>query len=102
STPSRGLWSWVPAFAGMTIRPRIMVLKAIFTLVTVALALAAPASAQEWPTRPVTMVVPFPPGGGVDTGGRIMASKLSELLGQQVIIENVPGAGGMLGAARVA
>src|SRR5207302_9574457 len=72
-------------------------------IVALALALiAAPASAQDWSARPVTMVVPFPPGGGVDTGGRIMASKLSELLGQQVIVENVPRAGGMLGAARVA
>ena len=65
--------------------------------------LAATAHAQDWPTRPVTMVVPFTPGGGVDTGGRIMAPRLSELLGQQVIVENVSaGAGGMVGAARVA
>jgi tripartite-type tricarboxylate transporter receptor subunit TctC len=66
-------------------------------------AAAAPAAAQEWPTRPVTMVVPFAAGGGVDTGARIVAPRLSELLAQQVIIENVSaGAGGMIGAARVA
>ncbi len=60
------------------------------------------AAAQSWPTRPVTMVVPFAPGGSVDVMGRILAARLSEILGQQVVIENVPGAGGMLGSARVA
>jgi tripartite-type tricarboxylate transporter receptor subunit TctC len=60
------------------------------------------APAQDWPTRPVTLVVPFAAGGPVDTIGRIMAARLGELLGQQVIIENVGGAGGMTGAARVA
>ncbi len=58
--------------------------------------------AQEWPTRPITMVVPFPAGGPIDFIGRLMAQKLSESLGQQVIIENIGGAGGMNGAARVA
>src|SRR5499425_130841 len=60
------------------------------------------AQSQEWPTRPVTMVVPFSAGGPADTVGRILASSLSELLGQQVIIENVGGSGGMTGSARVA
>jgi tripartite-type tricarboxylate transporter receptor subunit TctC len=67
-----------------------------------ALMLSAAADAQEWPSRPVTLVVPYAAGGPVDTIGRIMAARLSELLGQQVIIENVGGAGGMTGAARVA
>ena len=58
-------------------------------------------AAQNWPTRPVTMVVPFAPGGGTDVLGRIIGRRLSEVLGQQVIIENVGGAGGMLGSARV-
>ena len=62
---------------------------------------ALPAAAQDWPTRPVTMVVPFPPGGGTDVLGRIVGRRLSEVLGQQVIIENVGGAGGMIGSARV-
>jgi tripartite-type tricarboxylate transporter receptor subunit TctC len=66
------------------------------------LAVSGMAVAQDWPTRPVTLVVPFAAGGPVDTVGRIMAARLSELLGQQVIIENVGGAGGMTGAARVA
>src|SRR3954466_4737537 len=58
--------------------------------------------AQDWPTRPVTMIVPYAAGGPVDTVGRIMAQGLSEVLGQQVIVENVGGAGGMTGATRVA
>ena len=63
---------------------------------------ASPAAAQNWPTRPVTMVVPFAAGGGTDVLGRIVGRRLSEILGQQVIIENVGGAGGMMGSARVA
>src|SRR5438477_2014002 len=61
------------------------------------------ASAQSnWPNRPLTMVVGFAPGGGTDVLGRIIGRKLSEVLGQQVVIENVGGAGGMVGSARVA
>ncbi len=60
------------------------------------------ASAQDWPTRPITLVVPFPAGGPIDFIGRLMAQRLSDKLGQQVIVENVGGAGGMNGAARVA
>src|SRR3954447_25145460 len=78
------------------------------TLFVAALAslLAAPAGAQtsasSWPTRPVTMVVPFPAGGPVDLVARLFAQRLSEQFGQQIIPENVGGAGGMSGAARVA
>ncbi len=61
-----------------------------------------PARAQEWPTRPVTMVIPFAAGSASDTVGRILGARLSELLGHQVIVENVGGAGGMTGVARVA
>src|SRR5215470_12138384 len=60
------------------------------------------ARAQAYPSRPITMIVPFAAGGPLDTGGRIVAPILSERLGQQVIVENVVGAGGMTGAARVA
>ena len=60
------------------------------------------ANADEWPTRPVTMVVPYAAGGPVDTVGRILAARLGEVLGQQVIVENVGGAGGMTGSSRVA
>ena len=60
------------------------------------------AVAQDWPLRPVTMVVSFAAGGGADVMGRILAQRLSELMGQQVIVENVGGAGGMTGTYRVA
>jgi tripartite-type tricarboxylate transporter receptor subunit TctC len=60
-----------------------------------------PAYAQNWPTRPVTMVVPFAPGGGTDVLGRIVARRLSETLGQQVVVENIGGAGGMIGSEHV-
>src|SRR5262245_57886079 len=60
------------------------------------------ATAQDWPTRAVTMVVPYAAGGPVDTLARILAARLSEILGQQVVVENMPGAGGMTGSSRVA
>ena len=60
------------------------------------------ASAQDWPMRAVTMVVPYAAGGPIDTLARILAARLSEILGQQVVIENIPGAGGMTGSSRVA
>src|ERR1700735_5196424 len=58
--------------------------------------------AQNWPTRPVNMVAPCAAGSASDTVGRILAARLSEVLGQQVVIENIGGAGGMTGTARVA
>src|SRR2546423_7307599 len=76
-----------------------MVLRAIFATAFLALEAFEGAHAQTWPTRPVTMVVPYAAGGPVDTMGRIMAARLSELLRQQVIIENVGGAGGKTRAA---
>jgi tripartite-type tricarboxylate transporter receptor subunit TctC len=81
----------------MTSRLSLVLAVAVFA----ASAAINPAEAQDWPTRPVTMVVPFPPGGGTDVLGRIVGQRLSETLGQQVIIENVGGAGGMIGSARV-
>jgi len=60
------------------------------------------ATAQDWPTRAVTIVVPYAAGGPVDTLARILAARLSEILGQQVVVENMPGAGGMTGSSRVA
>ena len=60
------------------------------------------ASAQEYPAHAVTLVVPYPAGGGVDTVGRVIAAKLSAQLGQQVIVENRPGAGSVIGARTVA
>jgi len=60
------------------------------------------AGAEDWPSRSVTMVVPFAAGGPTDVLGRVMAQRLSEILGQQIVVENVGGAGGMTGAQRVA
>ena len=66
------------------------------------LAVAAHAQTGAFPTRPVTMVVPFPPGGGTDTGARILAQKLSGKWGQPVVVENKGGAAGQIGADLVA
>jgi tripartite-type tricarboxylate transporter receptor subunit TctC len=60
------------------------------------------AQAEDYPSRAITMVVPFAPGGVYDTLGRVYAAAMGKILGQQVIVENVPGAGGMTGATRVA
>jgi tripartite-type tricarboxylate transporter receptor subunit TctC len=63
---------------------------------------AAAATAQEWPTKSVKVIVPFPPGGGTDTVARPLAAKLSQMLGQQFVIDNRGGAGGTIGAALAA
>jgi tripartite-type tricarboxylate transporter receptor subunit TctC len=66
------------------------------------LGFAASAAAQNYPTRPVTMIIPFAAGGPTDVLGRIVGQRMSELLGHQLVIENVGGAGGMTGSKRVA
>jgi tripartite-type tricarboxylate transporter receptor subunit TctC len=66
------------------------------------LAATVPAAAQSYPTKTIRLVVPFPPGGGSDTMGRIVGQKLGERLGQQVVVDNRPGAGGSIGADAVA
>jgi tripartite-type tricarboxylate transporter receptor subunit TctC len=65
-------------------------------------ALAGMARAQDFPTRPLTLVVPFLAGGGIDAVARIQAQRMGELLGQTVVVENIGAAGGMAGGARVA
>lgn len=72
------------------------------TLAIIATLAAAPASAQDYPSRNMTLVVPLAAGGSADIVGRLLANSMSEILGRTIIVENVAGAGGMLGAARVA
>ncbi|MFN0164054.1 MAG: Bug family tripartite tricarboxylate transporter substrate binding protein [Burkholderiales bacterium] len=66
------------------------------------LAGALPAMAQAWPDRPLRMIIPFPPGGPVDAGGRIIAQALGDVLGQPVVIETRTGAGGSVGVEAAA
>ena len=66
-----------------------------------AILICLPAHAQSFPDRPIKIVVPFPPGGSSDIVARAMAEGAAEALGQSVIVENVPGAGGNVGTARV-
>jgi len=74
------------------------------TLAFAALALATItcAQAQPYPSRPISLIVPFPPGGSTDTAARIMAERMRPILGQPIVIENVGGAGGSIGVGRVA
>lgn len=71
-------------------------------IVLLASALAAPAMAQRWPERAVRIVAPFPPGGGTDFVGRLLAQKLSSQIGGTFVVENRPGAAATIGAAFVA
>jgi tripartite-type tricarboxylate transporter receptor subunit TctC len=76
--------------------------KLIVALALAIVAAIASAQAQTYPSRPITLVVPFPPGGSTDTIARIMAERMRVSLGQPVIIENVGGAGGSIAVGRVA
>ncbi|MGB7830843.1 MAG: tripartite tricarboxylate transporter substrate-binding protein [Xanthobacteraceae bacterium] len=78
--------------------PSIRIIAAVGALV----AATAPAAAQDWPTRPLTMVVPFAAGGAFDVMGRVFTPRMSESLGQQVIVENIGAAAGIVGTSRVA
>jgi tripartite-type tricarboxylate transporter receptor subunit TctC len=73
-----------------------------FLLIAILACLPALAAAQPWPSKPIRYVIPFPPGGSSDLMSRAIAPRLGERLGQPIVIENKPGAGGMLGVDQVA
>src|SRR3954465_3126409 len=77
--------------------------RSVTILAAMALAiLACPLAAQPWPSKPIKIVVPWPPGGSADLLGRMVADHLTNTLGQTVVVENRPGATGMIGSAIVA
>jgi len=76
--------------------------RTMYALVAALLAMMAPAHAQDFPTRTMTMVIPFAAGGPTDLLGRVIAQRMGEILGQSVIVENIGGAGGMAGGKKVA
>ena len=74
----------------------------LINVIVAVVAWSAMAHAQTSPLRPITMVVPFAAGGGFDVLGRVLAARMGEILGQQVIVENTTGAAGIIGVTRVA
>ena len=77
--------------------------RAIAFILAAALTLTAhAASAQTYPSKPITIIVPFPPGGATDTIGRVIQDSMSQSLGQPIVLENIGGAGGMIAAAKAA
>src|ERR1700739_1221982 len=80
-------------------------MRAFIIVIATALALcaaAAPVRADNFPSRTITLIVPYPPGGSTDVAGRILAQRMGEVLGQSVIVENLGGAGGSIGVGRLA
>lgn len=73
-----------------------------FALLSMFMAIAAPVIAQSYPSKPIRLIVPYPPGGGNDTIARLLAQKINESWGQQLIVDNRPGAGTTIGTALAA
>jgi tripartite-type tricarboxylate transporter receptor subunit TctC len=85
--------------------PRHLFVARLAAIVLAAALLCAPhgaAVAEDYPSHPITLIVPYPPGGGVDLIGRLVGQRLSAALGQQVVVENRGGAGGMIGTRDIA
>jgi tripartite-type tricarboxylate transporter receptor subunit TctC len=74
----------------------------MISILAASIALAGTAAAQTWPTRTITLIIPFAPGGGIDASARIQAQQMGELLGQTIVAENIGAAAGMVGGLRVA
>jgi len=81
---------------------RLIATVALAFIALTSIAPLAPTRADNFPSRPITLIVPFPPGGSTDVAARIMADKMGAALGQPVIVENVGGAGGSIGVGRLA
>jgi tripartite-type tricarboxylate transporter receptor subunit TctC len=79
----------------------MMLVRSVAALLLALAALMAPAHAQDYPTRTITLVVPYPPGGGVDALARVVAERLSAAVGQQVVVDNRGGGGGLIGTRAV-
>src|SRR5690606_38463142 len=78
-------------------------LKLVGAMVAMSAALVCgTASAQNWPERPIRVIVPFAPGGGTDIFTRVMAPRLAEVLGQQIVVDNKPGGSSIIGSQQVA
>src|SRR6476619_5749358 len=77
-------------------------MRMLFAALVAGLSIFSAASAQPYPSRPITVIVPFPAGGPSDVVARIIAEQMGKVLGQTMVIENVGGAGGSIGSARVA
>src|SRR5256885_11998914 len=76
--------------------------KTMLTASAALIALASTSFAQEWPSHPITLIVPFAAGGGLDVSVRIQAERMSELLGETIVTENIGAAAGTVGSLRVA
>src|ERR1700726_5142735 len=83
-------------------KSRIGLWQGIAIALLAVVASVVPVRAEDYPSRPITVIVPFPAGGASDVVARIVTNQMSKTLGQSIIIENVSGAGGTIGSARVA
>src|SRR6266581_4392597 len=83
-------------------RPAILLTSLLCVAALGACAVPSDAQTQNYPSRPITVIVPFPAGGPSDVVARIVTEQMGKLLGQSLIIENIGGAGGTIGSARVA
>ena len=77
-------------------------MKLLIQVLSLLLFLASPIHAQEWPNRPISLIVSYPPGGTADLMARTIAGPLGKVLGTSVVVENKPGASGQIAAAYVA
>src|SRR5262245_16091875 len=85
-----------------SIRLRLRLFAAAFAAFAITSSLIAEVAAQEWPTRPIRLIVGFPAGGSPDLVGRLIGEKLSRRIGQPVVVENAVGGGGVLASETVA